>query len=1562
MRKLLLVLLFIFGLLSLQGQNSSDFKKYITGRYTDPSGRLLVNIIVPGKPPDNFRMPVANTTRGSVIIADVPGYDWSFGCSPTSASMMAGYYDRTGRPNIYTGPTNGGVAPMDNSSWGSVVINGETRKQCPISATRNGVDGRSTRGHVDDYWVKVNSMDPDPYITNGWTQHSWDDCTADFMYSNQYSYQRCDGATGFIVDTTGLPIKVQADWNFPDGLYGLSQFFISRGYSVADYYTQFVYPYGSNTKGFSFTQFKQEINAGRPVLIQLLGHTMLGYGYDDASNTVYLHDTWDYAMHSMTWGGSYGGMQQWGVCMLQLSGAVNIPPTVTTTAVTCIGTTTATAGGIACDGGDTITVRGVCWSTSQLPTIADNKSNNGGGEGSFSSTLTGLTANTTYYFRAYATNTLGTEYGLQFTLTTLAAPVLPNVITTAISGINETSATGGGTVSCDGGATVSPKGVCWSLAHNPTIADAKTTDGSGMGIFTSNISGLTASTTYYVRAYATNSVGTVYGSEVSFTTLALNACNSFTVNHITGSVAPVNKTVTYGTVTGIPGETTKCWISSNLGADHQATAVNDATEASAGWYWQFNRKQGYKNDGTTRTPNTAWIYSISENLDWEAANDPCALELGCGWRIPTNTELTNIDASGNWSDWNGPWNSPLKFHAAGDLNMNNGTLFDRGVKGMYWSSIQTTAGNAGNLLWFTSTASYMTNYPKSGGFPLRCIKSTNGGTTAPTVTTSAASNIASTLATSGGNVTSDGGCNVLIRGVCWGTSPGPSISGNHTVNGNGTGVFISNLTGLSSNTLYYLKAYSGNSNGISYGNELSFVTTPSLTTATISSITTTASTCGGTIAIGGGSMVTSRGVCWSTASSPTIADSHTTDGGGTGAFVSNLTGLSGSTLYYVRAYAINTGGTSYGDQQSFTTANPIQMISPNGGEIWLSGTVHPITWNAGTVSNVKIEYSIDNGTNWTSVVASTPATPGSYSWTVPNPAPTALSTPCKVKVTSTINANAFDVSDAAFTILNALKHAPFTYTDTININDYTTVFVPVKADRFRKIRGLSLRLDYNPVALTYTGPANINTALAGLVVTNTSVSPTLSKVMINWSDPTPVTLAYGSKVLDIQFTHNTGETNLIWNNTDNSGQDCAYADSVGNPLTDIPTAFFYRNGLVYYAPGWQMSGTFTYNNTAATPLDSLWVVIKQNNIRIDSTRTALSGAYSFACKPNGIYTVSARTSKPWSSVNATDAIKVQRHFAGLEVLTEPVRLLAADVNLSNSINATDAIKIKRRFSGLDNSFDRGNWTFAKPGGGDTIIVNGAAVTQNFYGLCVGDVNGSNIPSTGKWISRNVEITNAGVIKVKPGQVFELPVKAGSDMTVSAISLVIPYPQDLIEVLDVQISQGEPVYNILPGQVRIAWSEINGLRLKEGETLLTLKLRAKEAFRDGQSIDLSPDFESELADDLGEVIQLAELTSLTIKPNSITDADLVSSCKVYPNPARDFVTLELQLNSAADCRIKLLDVMGREVTVIPEQHVEKGNARVTLQIKDLPEGLYTLKIAITAGGIQQDYLQKIIITR
>ncbi len=404
---------------------------------------------------------------------------------------------------------------------------------------------------------------------------------------------------------------------------------------------------------------------------------------------------------------------------------------------------------------------------------------------------------------------------------------LPSLTTTAASSISLTTATSGGNITSDGGAAVTARGVCYSTTTNPTIAGSYTTDGNGTGTFTSNLSGLTSNTTYYVRAYATTIRGTSYGNEVSFTTLG--TCGSFTINHVSsGGVAPVDKSVTYGTVTGITGVTTKCWITSNLGASNQATSVTDATEASAGWYWQFNRKQGYKHDGTLTPP--AWSATPDASATWEAAKDPCALELGAGWRIPTSTEWTNVDVSGDWTNYNGPWNSGLKMHAAGYLQDGNGALTYRGSNGYYWSSLQESSAN-GDCLYFHLGICSVGGYQKADGFPLRCLRDM-----IPTVSTTEVSNIGATTATGGGNVISECGSGVTARGVCWSTTTGPTTAlTTKTTDGTGPGTFISSITGLSESTTYYVRAYATNSTGTAYGNEVSF--------------NTIAFTCGSTITI-----------------------------------------------------------------------------------------------------------------------------------------------------------------------------------------------------------------------------------------------------------------------------------------------------------------------------------------------------------------------------------------------------------------------------------------------------------------------------------------------------------------------------------------------------------------------------------------------------------------------------------------------------------------------------------------------------------------------------------------
>jgi gliding motility-associated-like protein len=137
--------------------------------------------------------------------------------------------------------------------------------------------------------------------------------------------------------------------------------------------------------------------------------------------------------------------------------------------------------------------------------------------------ISGLTPNTTYELYFVTRDAVPAYSTIYHTSFTTLAYTVPNVTTTTTaSAITANSASSGGTVGSDGGQAVTERGICWSTTANPTIANSRTTDGSGLGTFTSAMAGLNAGTTYYVRAYATNSVGTGYGPQVTFTTVANN--------------------------------------------------------------------------------------------------------------------------------------------------------------------------------------------------------------------------------------------------------------------------------------------------------------------------------------------------------------------------------------------------------------------------------------------------------------------------------------------------------------------------------------------------------------------------------------------------------------------------------------------------------------------------------------------------------------------------------------------------------------------------------------------------------------------------------------------------------------------------------------------------------------------------------------------------------------------------------------------------------------------------------------------------------------------------------
>jgi len=291
--------------------------------------------VPPSPPPVGFVPPPqrVHNQLGDVMLSNVPAYSWCYGCSPTAAGMMMGYYDLNGYPNMYAGPSNGGACPLDNEPvWGHAVdpIAGEIG-ECPFIASHEGIDGRATRGHVDDYWSGYDS-NVDPYMVNGWTPHT-DDSVADFMGTSQYvHFGNPDGTTMFYYNMGGDPLFDYIPISGRDGCHGMRLYAESRGYRVTENYTQLIFDPATTPSGFTYGQYCAEIDAGHPVMIQVMGHSMVGVGYNKIGSIVYLHTTWGNYTDQMTWGGTFDNMQQWGVTVLHL--APNTPLSGVSLAVT----------------------------------------------------------------------------------------------------------------------------------------------------------------------------------------------------------------------------------------------------------------------------------------------------------------------------------------------------------------------------------------------------------------------------------------------------------------------------------------------------------------------------------------------------------------------------------------------------------------------------------------------------------------------------------------------------------------------------------------------------------------------------------------------------------------------------------------------------------------------------------------------------------------------------------------------------------------------------------------------------------------------------------------------------------------------------------------------------------------------------------------------------------------------------------------------------------------------------------------------------------------------------
>lgn len=361
-----------------------------------------------------------------------------------------------------------------------------------------------------------------------------------------------------------------------------------------------------------------------------------------------------------------------------------------------------------------VTMRGICWNTSGNPSIADNKIESNSSEDPLLLTITGLTPGTLYFTRAYGVSSNGVFYSWPFNFTTKS---LPKVTTSEFNNVGTYIVTSGGTITETGLATISKAGICWSTHPSPTLSDLKTEDYEGDEVksYSSELSGLLPNTTYYVRAYATNSVGTAYGNERMITT---------PVAAMIDADGNPYSAVTIGS---------QVWTTENLRTTRYSNgdAIQNITN-QLDWIKATSGAWSYY--GNVETHN----HPYGKLYNWFAVSDArnvCA----SGWHVPVESEwIKLIDFLGGdliagsalredgdiyWSQQNsGATNSSGFTALPGGGRSVDGYNHPIKETGIFWSSTPIEEYAWGYNLDIYNAMGIRITRPQRSGFSVRCVK------------------------------------------------------------------------------------------------------------------------------------------------------------------------------------------------------------------------------------------------------------------------------------------------------------------------------------------------------------------------------------------------------------------------------------------------------------------------------------------------------------------------------------------------------------------------------------------------------------------------------------------------------------------------------------------------------------------------------------------------------------------------------------------------------------------------------------------------------------------------
>jgi uncharacterized protein (TIGR02145 family) len=544
-------------------------------------------------------------------------------------------------------------------------------------------------------------------------------------------------------------------------------------------------------------------------------------------------------------------------------------------------------------------------------------------DGKFTLKMENLQPETVYYVRAYATNTAGTSYGNEYSFTTLA-PVMPTVVTGEVSSISLNSAFCSGTITDDGGADITEAGICWATTAMPTADSSHATAAAGVTEFTLQMTGLNPSSHYYVRAYAMNSKGIAYGEQREFNTPALPFASVVT--------KPATKVTRRTAVCG--GE-----VVDDAGLEVSARGLCYDTEENPSLYKGIHTTNGagigeFSDTLTFLTPNTTYYvraYATNETGTSYGQQLTFTTDTITPPRVRLNSiySITRFSAYFNYTvtcdDEVYVWDRGLCLDTLPDPTLESPIVRHEGY-GTGMSNVELTDLETGVTYYVRAFAinEADTVYSEMKSFTtVSCVP--------PTVQTKEPYDITTKQAKSGGAIISDGGARITGVGVVFAKHNDPSKEDSltKTIPNGIAEAWNSNLSifnPLEPGTTYYVRAWAENECGVGYGEALSFTTLdvvlPGVTTDSVNSIEALQATIYYTVVNDGGGNLTNRGICWDY--NPGV-ELDTANGqyikayGYVGHYNEVMKNLEPGKTYYVRAYATNEKGVSYGEELSFTT-------------------------------------------------------------------------------------------------------------------------------------------------------------------------------------------------------------------------------------------------------------------------------------------------------------------------------------------------------------------------------------------------------------------------------------------------------------------------------------------------------------------------------------------------------------------------------------------------------------------------------------------------------------------